>query len=60
MCKADNPKWKPTESKDGHEWGFYGLDNFQCCRICGFIRRRDDANKPCGGLVKITLRKENV
>lgn len=28
-----------------------------CCRDCGIIRRADDNNKQCRGVVKVGLRK---
>lgn len=55
-CKETNPKWKPTEDKDGHNWGVYGDDKYESCRRCGYIRRRDDKNKPCREEVKVELR----
>lgn len=37
-----------------HCWfDFKGMD---CCTNCGTVRRRDDKNKPCRGIVKIELR----
>lgn len=39
---------------NGHEW-IYAFDT-TCCRKCGFVRRRDDLNKPCKGVVNVALR----
>lgn len=49
-------KWKHLEIKDGHEWGIFRNDTFQCCKLCGNVRRRDDLNKPCRGKSKLSLR----
>jgi hypothetical protein len=39
---------------NGHKWiEWHGM---VCCRDCGFIRRADDKNKPCHGIVRVTLR----
>ena len=48
-----------TEVIDGHVWGNF-LESFipgECCRICGYMRRRDHQNKPCTGPKEITLRE---
>ena len=39
-----------------HEWFTPDGFTFECCRKCGIVRRRDDKNKPCPGVVKVTLR----
>ena len=39
-----------------HCWFRFRDDDFDSCASCGTIRRRDDRNKPCRGLVKIVLR----
>lgn len=37
-----------------HCWfEFHGLDS---CTNCGVVRRRDDQNAPCKGIVRIALR----
>lgn len=49
-----------TEVVDGHVWGNF-FDSFipgECCRICGYMRRRDKGNAPCKGSARITLRGE--
>jgi hypothetical protein len=48
--------WKPTESVDGHEWGFYKKDDYETCRLCVNVRRADKKNSPCRGKAKIDLR----
>jgi len=44
---------------DGHVWGHFAesLIPGECCRICGYMRRRDRQNNPCTGPKQITLRK---
>lgn len=37
-----------------HCWFTY--DNKPSCANCGVVRRYDDKNKPCRGIVTITLR----
>lgn len=44
-----------TEKKNGHWWGFWKEDRFQCCRICGIVRRIDDKHLPCKGKPKLRL-----
>lgn len=46
-------KWRMTEEKEGHQWGFWKQDQFQCCQLCGIIRRADDKNSPCKGKAKL-------
>jgi hypothetical protein len=49
-----------TEVIDGHVWGNFS-ESFipgECCRICGYMRRRDKKNKPCDGPKGITLRSK--
>jgi hypothetical protein len=29
----------------------------ECCALCGVVRRRDDKNNPCKGIVRISLRE---
>jgi hypothetical protein len=45
-------------SKEGtHAWfKFASADSFDSCAKCGIIRRKDDKNKPCPGIVKVGLR----
>jgi len=39
-----------------HLWAKYrGYDS---CAHCGIVRRRDDKNKPCKGMVRVGLRRE--
>lgn len=52
-----------SEEVDGHIWGVFtgssmllGGQYFEVCRNCGMVRRKDKANKPCRGVVKIALR----
>lgn len=39
-----------------HCWFVFRDDPFDSCANCGTIRRRDDKNKPCRGIVRIELR----
>lgn len=55
MNTKQDHKWLMVEKKDGHWWGFWKSDTFQCCRICGMIRRADDKNQPCKGKPKLRL-----
>lgn len=42
------------DTSNGHHWIEWRA--FVCCRDCGIIRRADDRNKPCRGVVKVGLR----
>lgn len=53
---SDESQWKFTEEVDGHKWGFWKGDKFECCRWCGMVRRADKRNKHCRGKVKVELR----
>ena len=46
-------QWRMTEQKNGHDWGFWKDNQFQCCKTCGIIRRRDDKNGECRGKQKL-------
>lgn len=37
-----------------HCWSTFG--NTESCACCGVVRRADDSNKPCRGLVAIKMR----
>lgn len=39
-----------TEGRE-HEWFTYGRLNWECCRVCGIVRRKDGKNSPCKGPV---------
>jgi hypothetical protein len=41
-------------ASNGHHW--IKFRSLVCCRDCGIVRRADDRNKPCKGVVKIGLR----
>ncbi len=43
---------------NGHHW--IKAFNLTCCRDCGIIRRADDQNKQCPGVVKVTLRLDET
>lgn len=43
-----------------HAWikkDIYKGEIMDVCKKCGIVRRTDRKNKPCKGIVKITLRK---
>lgn len=41
---------------NGHPWiRAFGMT---CCRDCGMVRRADDKNKPCRGVVRVGPREE--
>jgi hypothetical protein len=51
-------KYKVIAESNGHKWmEFAGMI---CCKECGVVRRFDDANNPCKGLVNIELRFGHV
>lgn len=41
---------------NGHVWILADWLKHATCRKCGIIRRDDDKNKPCPGVVEISLR----
>lgn len=41
---------------EAHDWFIPKGIAYECCRKCGIVRRRDDKNSPCKGVVKIVLR----
>lgn len=52
--KLPSPRDVIAES-NGHHW----VQRFHlvCCRDCGFVRRADDQNKPCKGVVGVGPRQ---
>ena len=38
-------------AKIEHEW--FEWRGLTCCKKCGIVRRADDKNKPCKGVVKV-------
>ncbi len=46
------------EVTNGHHWVTltFTRSTLVCCRDCGIVRRRDDRNKPCRGIVGVTPR----
>lgn len=53
-CWPEPAKYKVIAESNGHHW--IKAFNLVCCRDCGIVRRADDQNKPCKGVVKVTLR----
>jgi hypothetical protein len=47
---------KVIATSNGHHW--IERFNLVCCRDCGFVRRADDQNKPCKGVVGVGLRRD--
>lgn len=41
-----------------HAWFKYKTDSFDSCAKCGIVRRKDGLNKPCSGIVKLSLRSD--
>ncbi len=42
-----------------HDWFTYGRLNWECCRVCGIVRRMDGKlNKPCKGPVAVGPRAD--
>lgn len=39
-----------------HLWATYR--GYESCAFCGIMRRRDDKNNPCKGIVRVGLRGE--
>lgn len=47
-------------ASNGHDWiRLKVLGGLESCRMCGFVRRADDQNKPCRGSVKVGPRVIN-
>lgn len=44
-----------------HDWFKPYTDRmWQSCRLCGIVRRADDNNKPCKGVVRVALRANAI
>lgn len=41
-----------------HDWFVPKFIGYECCRKCGYVRRADDKNKPCRGVVTVSVRDE--
>lgn len=48
-CPLDCQGRHPGE----HQWFTYGRLNWECCRVCGIVRRKDGKNSPCKGPVAV-------
>jgi hypothetical protein len=53
-CWPEPVELQVIAESNGHHW--IKAFNLTCCRDCGIVRRADDQNKPCRGLVGIALR----
>ena len=40
-------------STGAHDWFTPHFIKYECCRLCGIVRRHDGGNKPCRGLVGV-------
>lgn len=38
---------------EAHDWFTYGRLNWECCRVCGIVRRKDGNNSPCKGPARV-------
>lgn len=45
----------PLKHPGTHLWATYR--NYQTCACCGIVRRADGQNRPCRGIVRISLRE---
>lgn len=50
-CWPEPVERKVMAESNGHHW--INAFNLVCCRDCGIVRRADDQNKPCKGLVGV-------
>lgn len=50
-CWPEPAEREVIAESNGHHW--IKWRHFVCCRDCGFIRRADDKNKPCRGVVTV-------
>lgn len=41
-----------------HAW--FQRFGLTCCKLCGIVKRRDGANKPCPGPVRVELRQSRI
>jgi hypothetical protein len=63
-AKAVEHMWQePTvreviAESNGHHW--IKAFSMTCCRDCGMVRRHDDLNKPCKGVVGVGPRDTNL
>ncbi len=50
-CWPEPVEREVIAESNGHHW--IRAFNLVCCRDCGIVRRADDQNKPCKGLVHV-------
>lgn len=48
---------EPNERQ--HDWFTYGRLNWECCRVCGIVRRKSGQNSPCKGPAPVGPREES-
>lgn len=51
------PSGRPSDV-GSHDWFMPNFLRYECCWKCGIVRRSDDKNKPCKGVVRVELRDE--
>ncbi len=63
MSDTPPPNWWKTapriSTQGGHDWILDWTGKYQCCRVCGMIRRADGTTRPCSGPALITTRKSS-
>lgn len=47
---GEEMQMEPSKHRWGHRCGY------ECCLNCGVVRRADDNNKPCRGVVHVAVR----
>lgn len=59
ILAAKSPAWRAlltgqgSEGDKTHDWFVPSFIGYECCRICGIVRRADRQNKPCRGPVPV-------
>lgn len=55
---SESPLVKKLLGIGEHDWFVPEFIGYECCRKCGIVKRRDGKNKPCRGVVTLSLRDE--
>ncbi len=58
MCGANAGPDVLRAASETHDWFRPDFIDYDCCRKCGIVRRRDGKNRPCRGIARIGLRDE--